>query len=230
MTISEVPLTPDDRPVYEDKNITVFALPVLPTNDSEYISPRERSTPEKDASPDPGADTERSITARVQELIMRADFYPATLGIAPAQEWRRQVMRCMFPGTSTGSAAASTEATRQPVGLRRSLPQPERATVGSANPQLRPTLAYAIEGPRVRGKFDVRKAEALGLGRGPLRAVLARGQPVVVRVNDGQGGEIEREIKPEDCIGEGVLPGVSISHSRRAGWCFELRFVVCDSR
>ena len=177
------------------------------------------------AVPDPS----RSI----QELMARSDFDPTTLSEETGQAWRRHVVKLMFPATQVpqenggqgpkgkqkgpnraGQTSAdeppNTAHVCQPPGLRRPLPSPERSLVGSPETWLRPTVAYAIQGPRVRGKFDAQKAEALGLKHGPLRAVLTRGQSVTIKIDDGHGNVVDREIKPADCIAEGSLPGVSV--------------------
>lgn len=63
------------------------------------------------------------------------------------------------------------------------------------------STAYIVVGPHVRGKFDVKRAEKLGL-HGPLRGRVVRGETVTFTVDDGVGGKVERTVKPEDCIGE----------------------------
>lgn len=68
----------------------------------------------------------------------------------------------------------------------------------------RATLAYAIVGPRVRGRFDVKRAESLGLKAGPLRARVARGETVTVVGSDGS----ERSVGPSDVVGASEDPGV----------------------
>ncbi|KAL4068530.1 hypothetical protein V8B97DRAFT_2024779 [Scleroderma yunnanense] len=170
----------------------------------------------------------------ISELMARSDFDPISLSGEMAQAWRRHIVKLMFPSTlvplSSGENSGqgpkgkrkgkdravqpsadeppNTTHICQPPGLRRSLPCPERSLVGTPETFMRPTVAYAIHGPRVRGKFDAQKAEALGLKHGPLRAMLTRGQSVTVKVDDGHGNMIDREIKPADCIAEGPLPGV----------------------
>lgn len=72
----------------------------------------------------------------------------------------------------------------------------------------RPRLAYIVVGPRVRGKFDVKRAEELGV-QGRNRGMLSKGQAVRFMVNDGHGGKVERVVQPEECIGESEKPGVS---------------------
>jgi ribonuclease Z len=62
------------------------------------------------------------------------------------------------------------------------------------------STAYIVVGPRVRGKFDAKRAEELGL-YGPLRGKVARGETVSLIVDDGAGGKVQRTVKPEDCVG-----------------------------
>jgi ribonuclease Z len=78
------------------------------------------------------------------------------------------------------------------------------------HPDDAPTLAYVIVGPRVRGKFDVAKANALGVPKGPMWAQLTRGQSVTVTVDDGQGKKVERVVRPEECVSKSEGAGVSL--------------------
>lgn len=77
-----------------------------------------------------------------------------------------------------------------------------------AHPAL-PTLAYLLVGPSVRGKFDAKKAEELGVPRGPIRGKLTRGEAITFEVDDGNGGKLERTVRPEDCIGPSEVAQVS---------------------
>jgi ribonuclease Z len=72
----------------------------------------------------------------------------------------------------------------------------------------KPTLAYIAVGPRVRGKFDVEKAQELGVPSGPKRGKLTRGESVTVRVKV-DGKFVERIVRPEECVGESETPVVS---------------------
>ncbi|KAI0826548.1 hypothetical protein BC628DRAFT_239357 [Trametes gibbosa] len=63
-----------------------------------------------------------------------------------------------------------------------------------------PTLAYLIVGPAVRGKFDAKRAKELGVPIGPIRSKLTRGESITFEVDDGNGGKVERTVKPEDCV------------------------------
>jgi ribonuclease Z len=63
------------------------------------------------------------------------------------------------------------------------------------------STAYIVVGPRIRGKFDVKRAEELGLF-GPLRGRVARGETVTFTVDDGTGVKVQKTVRPEDCLGE----------------------------
>ncbi|KAG6839604.1 hypothetical protein C0991_000997 [Blastosporella zonata] len=87
--------------------------------------------------------------------------------------------------------------------LPKFVPHSPASPLGSATP----TLAYVIVGPRIRGKFDAKAAEALGVPSGPLRAQLTRGKSVTYNVVvDGE--TVERTVQPEDVIGASESPGV----------------------
>ncbi|EGO29330.1 hypothetical protein SERLADRAFT_412876 [Serpula lacrymans var. lacrymans S7.9] len=100
----------------------------------------------------------------------------------------------------------------QPPGFNKPLPPLEFNYTDSTDISSKPVVAYAVVGPRVRGKFDVKKAEALGLKPGPLRSKVTRGETVTVMVDDGlgQGKMMERTIRPEDCMGQSESPGVML--------------------
>jgi ribonuclease Z len=63
------------------------------------------------------------------------------------------------------------------------------------------STGYIVVGPRVRGKFDAKRAQELGLV-GPLRGRVARGETVTFTVDDGTGVKVQRTVRPEDCLGE----------------------------
>ena len=175
-------------------------------------------------------------TESLRKAASAPNFDPASLDGEVAQVWRQLMIQSMFPASQLLSATpdqngpGNFHGTRKAKGLgvntkagassalargpfppkfSKPLPVPERALIGSPDPNLRPTIAYAIVGPRIRGKFDGKKAVNLGLPPGPLRARLVKGECVTVQVKDGNGNVVDREIKPEDCIGESVTPAVS---------------------
>jgi ribonuclease Z len=73
------------------------------------------------------------------------------------------------------------------------------------------STAYIVVGPHVRGKFDVKRADELGL-YGPLRGRVARGETVTFTVDDDSGGKVQRTVRPEDCIGEPETKKVRLPH------------------
>lgn len=77
----------------------------------------------------------------------------------------------------------------------------------SANPAERSTLAYIVVGPRVRGRFDVEKANVLGVV-GKMRSQLTNGHSVTVTFTNENGEQEERIVRPEDVIGPSEPPGV----------------------
>lgn len=74
--------------------------------------------------------------------------------------------------------------------------------------ETKPTLAYAIIGPRVRGKFDAKKAKLLAVPNGRERRDLTMGKEIRFKVKEGDE-MVERVVKPEDVIGESENPSVS---------------------
>ncbi|KAG2141301.1 hypothetical protein DEU56DRAFT_275902 [Suillus clintonianus] len=194
----------DDILIYKDDNISVFALPVSADVQSLEVASESVTLPHSETSvvnmksgkrkrsPSPAAPL-------LHEVISHPNFDPTTLVGDMAQEWLRDIVRTMFPGSAAKPIASSTkvEHVSQPSGFNRPLP-----SLPPCN--RRATLAYAVVGPRVRGRFDVKRAEALGLKAGPLRARVARGETVTVVGKDG----VERTIGPSDVVGVSEDPGV----------------------
>jgi len=80
------------------------------------------------------------------------------------------------------------------------------------------SAAYIVVGPQVRGKFDAKRAEELGL-YGPLRGKVARGETVTFTVDDGVGGVVQRTVRPEDCVGEHEITKVRLPISAPRSMC-----------
>jgi ribonuclease Z len=68
-------------------------------------------------------------------------------------------------------------------------------------------MVYICQAPDVRGKFDVKKAQALGVPNGPSRGMLVKGMDIEVDDPNVEGGR--RTIKPEDCLVGGGPGAVS---------------------
>jgi ribonuclease Z len=112
--------------------------------------------------------------------------HPESLQGEPAQ------VQTIFPG----SQPPKTDHPREPTGFSCQLPK--------STPPGDLALAYVLVGPRAHGKFDVKKAAALGVPSGQIRSRLTRGETVSF-MSEG----VERVVRPEDCVGESGSPGVS---------------------
>ncbi|TFK29593.1 hypothetical protein FA15DRAFT_752407 [Coprinopsis marcescibilis] len=103
-----------------------------------------------------------------------------------------------------------------PKGYHEQLPQP------SPTPLPKTSLGYVVVGPRIRGKFDASRANALGVPNGPIRGQLTRGEAVTFTKKDkiivvGEDGKEKVEIqertvtvRPEECVGESEAPSVVV--------------------
>jgi ribonuclease Z len=81
-------------------------------------------------------------------------------------------------------------------------------------PETKPTLAYVVVGPRIRGKFDAAKAKELRIPKGRQRTELTKGQAITFMVSDEQGGRgmIEKIVQPEEVVGPSECPSVSTAY------------------
>ena len=126
------------------------------------------------------------------------EAHPSQVSLPQVPHWVEGVAKCQEKPPSRGPRHAS------PTGLLKPLP--------TFTPPVRDgSTAYIVVGPRVRGKFDVKRAEELGL-YGPLRGRVVRGETVTFTVDDGTGAKVQRTVKPEDCIGEHENTKVRFSH------------------
>jgi ribonuclease Z len=105
-------------PLYKDKNITVYGIPILPCSEtprntsstsgsSIYIdSPAQILKRKRDPSPDPPSKRLALVAEEIQpgqsqsldQIMQQAGFAPAGLAGETAQEWRRLMVDVMFPG------------------------------------------------------------------------------------------------------------------------------------
>ena len=100
-----LPLTTQEPPVpvYCDANVTVYGIPIVPTEESPESS-KPLSKRKRDSSPDspnkrlnladPSSDTEAKSLER---LIESADFRPEQLDGSLADEYRQLILKTMFP-------------------------------------------------------------------------------------------------------------------------------------
>ncbi len=145
--------------------------------------------------------------------LLSAEANLASLPQAP--HWVGDTLKCQGKPLRRGPRGAS------PAGSLKPLPT-FTASVQDAS------TAYIVVGPRVRGKFDVKRAEELGL-YGPLRGKVAQGESVTFTVDDGAGGTLQRTVKPEDCVGEHETTKVrslSLFHSNVLRNCVKVVMIL----
>ncbi|KAF7309493.1 hypothetical protein MIND_00320100 [Mycena indigotica] len=237
VNVQDVPLSNDlsNTPpfTYQDKNITAYSFPIVHSS-HELINPMPVDSEQSPLSrkrkreADPKADLE--------ELMREEQFSPSKLQGAMADEWRKLMIKTMFPASSVGpSPPSSTPIKGCPLKKRRRGPKFEPIFVFEEPDQIEthtrpripagfhkqlptfepcwpthspPALAYVVIGPVVRGKFDVEKSLALGV---PVnrRSWLTDGRSIVVKVREGDE-IVEKTVQPEDCIGPSEPPPVAI--------------------
>ncbi|KAJ7035559.1 hypothetical protein C8F04DRAFT_1037200 [Mycena alexandri] len=237
VNVNEVSLSPDltsSAPpcTYQDKNITVYSFPVSDSSSTPIsVDPSAQST---DITIEVGSTKrKRESSEALKELMDSDDFSPEKLEGELAQEWRKLMIKTMFPAphkaqppsptrrcgppnkrqkTNSAEKPRSPERSKNfdmynrpkiPTGYHQQLPKLTRPW--SAAP---PTLAYVIVGPSVRGKFDVEKSIAIGVPKN-MRSKLTGGQSITVEVKDGDN-IVEKVINPLDCIGPSEIPAVAI--------------------
>lgn len=214
-------------PVYADERVKIYAQPIYAAK-----APPEEGTSvpmKRKRSLSPEAPAKRANTADDTSADPDSDIYDTD-----PQAWRRLMVSQMFPfkapEASTKRAARRERLVRSsydlvgmplPESLKPTPPPPQvdysvvrarrarRLPSFAYGPEGKSALCYVLVGPTGRGRFDVAKAEALGVPRGPLRGQLTKGETVMFPVDDGHGNEIERTVKPEDVLGLPEIPRVS---------------------
>ncbi|KAJ7460806.1 hypothetical protein FB451DRAFT_1045064 [Mycena latifolia] len=237
VNVTEVSLSPDmtspPRCTYQDKNITVYTIPVF--DHSQRISAATSEPPNGEASgviTEPGSSKRKresspppSISVLLKDVMDTDGFSPEKLEGELAHEWRKLMINVMFPAATAQSSPVKkckekqpnkrqkiTEASEEPripepkipAGYHHQLPKFSRSWSTTA-----PTLAYVVVGPSVRGKFDVAKSLALGVPKN-MRSQLTRGENITVTVKEGDE-TVEKVVRPEDCIGPSETPAVLIT-------------------
>lgn len=228
------------KPTYTDGNITVYSIPLFPKVDRDAHTQLQEDPSSKrkrrasSASP-PRRDTDAGFSAESENLPLEErmrlnGFLPTNLVGKDAEQWREMVIKNMFPakgsksgkGTDAGvdadppyvSALRRHPGSFNPAGSDKQLPRMNFTKDSELiTPKRKPSLAYIVMGPKTRGKFDAKKADELGL-KGRLRGVLANGTAVTFTTTDVRGKEIERTVKPEECVGPGDNPAVCTGFAR----------------
>ncbi|KAI0341479.1 hypothetical protein BDW22DRAFT_1359055 [Trametopsis cervina] len=156
-------------------------------------------------------------------------FLPTNLRGSDAQDWREAAVQSMFRRTLGMAAPKKLKTDAHETHNILSVPpfdetseeKPQSAfSYGNdhthrytrlpplATNELRDTLCYVCVGPRIRGKFDMKKAQTLRIPKGPLIGKLIRGETISFTVDDGKGGKEERTVGPEECVGPSEKPKV----------------------
>ncbi|WWD21385.1 hypothetical protein CI109_105870 [Kwoniella shandongensis] len=179
--------------MFKSPNITVRAIALTPSSSASASS----SAPSASLSYPPYDPQSPS-------------FRPTRLSPTDTQTWCDRVVSDMFQtGSQVRSFRRATSPPRSPTRPINPLVNPD-GTVNAARPDTRMPLplpsgedvetqmVYICQAPDVRGKFDVNKANALGVPKGPLRGTLTRGESIEVDDSSVEGGK--RTVKPEDCL------------------------------
>ena len=218
-------------PAYTDERVTVYSTPIYPDTSPHDAGSSVPSKRKRTLSPD--APAKRSCTTENTSADSSADAIYDT----DPEAWRKLMISQMFPFEAPGVCTSTRKAARKERRLRDSydlvgMPLPDALKPGlhspqedysiirarrarrlpsfSHDPRGTPTLCYVLIGPTGRGKFDVKKAEALGVPRGPVRGQLTKGVTVTFTVDDGHGNKVERTVKPEDVVGPPETPRVKV--------------------
>ncbi|TRM58741.1 hypothetical protein BD626DRAFT_410082 [Schizophyllum amplum] len=243
MTVSE---DAEPEPILKDRDVSIYALPVLPQASAPLK--RKRSASPEWPSKRQNASSGSPVDGHLHPIASRRSLsttchtrYRMTNATSTLESYRCSghricpaVHACMFSKQDAGGKKRGKQQQQQsktagpynasapgepdvfrrgdlPPGFHHQLPPPVLPTTSTSGSNSTPdtaTLAYAVIGPRIRGKFDVATAERLGVPPGPLRGQLARGLTVTVKDKDAEGKITEREVKPEDVVSESIPPSV----------------------
>ena len=227
------------KPTYTDGNITVYSIPLFPRVDGDGNPVHSRSQEDSSSKrkrcassaspPRRSEDVEFSAETRDLPLTERMrlnGFLPTNLVGKDAEDWREMTINGMFPannpkpgmdsdaGIDADPPYVSTHRRHpgsfNPAGSDKQLPRMNftRDSEPITSKQ-KPSLAYIVLGPKTRGKLDAKKADELGL-KGRLRGLVASGKAVTFTTTDANGNQIERTVKPEECVGAGDNSAVGI--------------------
>ena len=231
------------KPTYTDENLTVYSVPLFPEVDEggnpthpwlQEDSSLKRKRRVSSASP-PRRNKFDDFSAEAKDLPLKErmrlnGFLPANLVGEEAEQWRQMIVENMFPAKNPKPGKGSdadvdadppyVSALRRhpgsfnPAGSDKQLPKmiftKDSETI---TPKQKPSLAYVVVGPKTRGKFDAKRADELGL-KGKLRGLVANGTTVTFTTKDAGGKEVERTVKPQECVGPGENSAVCAGTAR----------------
>ena len=236
VTLQTGPTKPE--PTYTDQNVTVYSIPIFPevakggyplSSGSHEASSSNRKRPASPTS-SPHRSRDEEFSTEIGNLPLKDrmrlnGFLPTNLVGSDAMEWREMIVRNMFPARNPkprkeGGKGVDADPPHvspfrrhpgsfNPAGSDRQLPSMNFTKDSEPiTPRQKPSLAYVVIGPKTRGKFDAKKADELGLV-GKLRGLVASGTTVTFTTTDADGKEIERIVRPDECVGPSDNPAVS---------------------
>jgi ribonuclease Z len=196
----------DTEPVFTDENLAVYALPLWP--EAAVSEPEGMATKrtEQEAALDPSVIPSKKTRTFMDpsihtNLYSYEEFNPTALQGEKAEEWNNLLIRRMFkikspfPKTEPDAQLSERSELEQYLVFKYThLPLPPHIYQPIA-------LCYFGAAKPVRGKFDDKRANELGVPRGPMRRLLTRGQTITL--DDGT------VVTPEMCVHPPEPPAVS---------------------
>lgn len=182
----------DLPPIYTDSNITVWAASIAP---EPAPSEAEEASGKRKRSPSPATSSKRSGGSEERQSTSTRHMHGQV-----ANNHRQNLIRATFPGVQREWSA--DKGPRTP-GWGTILPPHERS-LGDKN-----TLAYVLQGPRIRGKFDVDESLRLGVPKS-MRSRLTMGEAVTFDVKGPDGEKETRTVNADQVMGKSESPSVRI--------------------
>lgn len=178
--------------VFESPHMTVHAVALRSDPQSstspKYMEPSSSTVPEGSKLPfDP----------------LARSFRPSSLSAPHLRQWTETIVGDMFGKRFRASEVSTTPPRSHPMmtadgTVRFARPDTRYTLPPVSNEDVETEMVYICQAPDVRGKFDVKKASALGVPNGPSRGMLVKGLDIEVDDSTVEGGK--RTIKPEDCL------------------------------
>lgn len=184
-TDNEVP-----GPVYKDKNVSIYAIPVSPPNHDQPTipSPKTESSPSlKRKHPDIHASAPSAKRMSLERT--RSPQRSVSMMSEDPDAWRKLVVTRMFPGKDGVTFHSGVDFAVKD--LRQRLPSWTKRPFATS---------YLAMGPEFRGKFDSVLADTLGVPSGPARRKLTLGENITL-----QNGQV---ITPDMVIGKSIPSAV----------------------
>ena len=181
----------ETQKVFESPHMTVYAIALRSepqSSTSAYTEPSTSTVPEGSKLPyDP----------------LARSFRPSSLSPNHLRQWTDTIVGDMFGQRSRASDVSTNPPRSHPLltadgTVRFARPDTRYTLPPASDEDVETEMVYICQAPDVRGKFDVKKAMALGVPNGPSRGMLVKGMNIEIDDPEAEGGK--RTIKPEDCL------------------------------